>query len=97
MPGKTFMGSLIVDDTRTWVPFLELSFIEPPETATPAETAKTRDQADDETVLSVVAEIAAAGVQPAVRTVRAKTAGIGKRMGRQRAGLARARRPTHRT
>jgi len=76
-PGKTYMGSLIVDDTRISVPFLELYFTEPGEKDTSTEPATTRDQADDAAVFTVVADIAAAGVQPVLRNVRARS-GIGK-------------------
>ncbi|MGH8774816.1 MAG: AAA family ATPase [Jiangellaceae bacterium] len=74
-PGRTYMGSLIVDDTRTLVPTLDLAFIEPPDEPQ-REAAVSRDQADDETVLTVVVEVAAAGVQPSQRTVEAKTSGM---------------------
>jgi len=58
-PGKTFMGSLIVDDTRTWVSYLDLAFIEP-------QDAKTDDEApagnaDDAPILAAVADIAKDG------------------------------------
>ncbi|RIQ21260.1 hypothetical protein DY240_15675 [Jiangella rhizosphaerae] len=76
LPGKTFMGSLIVDDTRTTVGYLDLSFIEPPEDQ-PRESVRSRDQLDDDRVLEVVEAIAGTGRQPTLRGVRSK-AGLGK-------------------
>ena len=71
-PGKTYMGSLIVDDTRTWVPDgLDLAFFAPPdEEDASAEPQVTRGDMDDERVLAVVAKLAEAGIQPTGRTVR---------------------------
>ena len=72
-PGKTYMGTLIVDDTRTWAPHgVDLAFIEPTDhdtTDTPDEPDKQQQQ-DDTAVLVTVAELEAAGQQPSLRTVR---------------------------
>jgi hypothetical protein len=76
MPGKTYIGSLIVDDTRTTVDRLDLVLVEPPEQTAPDEAAGTRDQSDDDKVLSVVAEVTALGAEPSQRAVEAKTSGM---------------------
>jgi len=76
LPGKTYMGSLIVDDERTWTDGLSLAFIEPPDEAQP-ETTVNRDQADDDAILTLVAELGIAETQASLRTIRAK-AGMNK-------------------
>lgn len=80
MPGKTFMGSLIVDDTRTWVlEGVDLAFLEPQPDAEveSAGPLQTRDAQDDERVLSVVAELAELDIQATGRSVRVRS-GISK-------------------
>jgi len=72
--GQTFMGSLIVDDTRTVVPYLELTFLEPQDQEKDTQPVATKDEQDDECVLSVVAELAEQGIQATGRSVRARTA-----------------------
>jgi len=74
--GKTYMGSLIVDDERTWSDRLSLAFIEPPDEPQP-ETTVSRDQADDDAILTLVAELGIAETQASLRTIRAK-AGMNK-------------------
>ena len=76
LPGKTYMGSLIVDDERAWSDGLNLAFIEPPDEQRP-ETTASRDQADDNAILSVVAELGVIEMQASLRTIRAK-AGMNK-------------------
>lgn len=76
-PGKTFMGSLIVDDTRTYVDYLDLVFLEPQDQAKDTEPVKTQDQQDDERVLSVVLDLTSRGQQATGRAVRTQT-GISK-------------------
>lgn len=76
LPGKTYMGSLIVDDTRTMVSYLDLTFVEPPDEDKADGPKRTRDEQDDDAVLQVVATIADNGRQPSLRTVRAKAAGM---------------------
>jgi AAA domain len=80
-PGKTYMGSLIVDDTRISVPFLELYFTEPAEKDTSTESTTTRNNPDDDAVLSAVAALRAKGKEPNVRALRGTLkagAGMGK-------------------
>lgn len=78
LPGKTYMGTVVVDDTRTWVLHgVDLAFFEPPEQQATSETTKTQDEQDDEHVYGVVVAIVESGQQATLRTVRAK-AGIGK-------------------
>ncbi len=77
LPGKTFMGSLIVDDTRTHVGYLDLAFIEPAE-QTKSETTGTRDDHDDANMLAAVADLEARGLAASLRTIRAKATGVGK-------------------
>jgi hypothetical protein len=77
LPGKTWMGSLIVDDTHTHAPFLDLALIAPAEkSAAQLAATRTRDQDDDDRVLAVVAAVAATGATPSQRTVEAKAAGM---------------------
>jgi hypothetical protein len=81
LPGKTYMGTLIVDDTRTWTNYadcLNLAFIEPADKPDPdTEPVASQAQQDDDLVFGVVAAQAAAGNQPSLRTVRAKSSGLG--------------------
>jgi hypothetical protein len=81
LPGKTFMGSLIVDDTRTWADWsqgLKLAFVEPqPRDEDEDRPAADADQVGDERVLAAVEEIAKAGLDASLRMVRAK-AGMAK-------------------
>jgi hypothetical protein len=77
LPGKTFMGSLVVDDTRTWVPFLDLAFLDPPEDDKPGtDSAGTRDEQDDELVLASVSQLVAGGHKATKNKVRATTSGL---------------------
>jgi len=53
LPGKTYMGTLIVDDNRTKVPWTEVVLTEPPDQPD-TEHAVTPEQADEAAVLDAV-------------------------------------------
>jgi hypothetical protein len=82
MPGKTYMGTLIIDDTKAWVPFLDLSFLEPKSTSdsdeAKAEGAATPEDSDEATILATVTHIAESGREPNIRAIYATTTGLGK-------------------
>jgi hypothetical protein len=78
-PGKTFLGELIVDDTRRWVEWLELKFWAPAdreEEAAP-QVDGNADHPDDAQVLATIKAIIAKGKEANLRAVRA-AAGLGK-------------------
>jgi hypothetical protein len=68
VPGKTFLGELVVDDSQRFVPDLELKFWAPKE---PAKIGGHTEPTLDELVLAKVKEIAAAGKVANLSTVRA--------------------------
>jgi hypothetical protein len=71
IPGKTFMGELVVDDTRTYVGHLELKLWAPnDDTDDTTVTASQRD-IDESEVLAVVTGIAASGREANMRAVYA--------------------------
>ncbi|MQY04126.1 DnaB-like helicase N-terminal domain-containing protein [Actinomadura macrotermitis] len=73
-PGKTFMGSLVVDDTRTQYSYLDLAFWAPaPKDDQDPGELKSKDAKDDERVLDVIRELIAAGETANKRTVRARS------------------------
>jgi hypothetical protein len=69
VPGKTYMGELVVDDTRLRKPGLELAFIGPTGDTAPALSDPTDDV--DEHVMRTVVELAASGSEVNVGKVRA--------------------------
>lgn len=74
VPGKTYMGTLVVDDRRLRDPWLELSFIAPaekPAAATPDGVGADPNQEVDDRVFAVVGELVADGHKPTVRKIRA--------------------------
>lgn len=71
-PGKTFLGELVVDDTRTRERWLDLTLWAPND-AKQDDTGKSTEQ-DDE-VLETVRAIIAAGNEATLRGVRAKAGG----------------------
>lgn len=73
-PGKTFLGELVVDDTRTSVSYLDLQFYAPVEHA--AVKAVDRDEADDNAVLTGIQKLASARKAATLRTIRAVVKGI---------------------
>jgi hypothetical protein len=95
VPGKTFMGSLIVDDTRTWAPHsVDLAFIEPPDHDPADDTATEhtpQDKHDDAAVLATVAQLDAADQQPNLRNVRGTVRGNAGRISNDRIDDALAR------
>lgn len=70
-PGKTFIGSLIVDDERVGKDFLDLAFVEPPVDTSTTPKLSQHDE-DDEHILSVVAELQAASIVANLRKIRAQ-------------------------
>ena len=54
LPGKTYVGSLIVDDTRTTVPWTEVVLTEPPTEPTSTDPVMSRDDFDDRSVCRAV-------------------------------------------
>jgi hypothetical protein len=75
-PGKTFLGELVVDDTRTQFSYLDMQFYAPAEQATPDEP-KDQDAADDELVFDAVQRLIKDGHQATRRMVRAAVKGVG--------------------
>lgn len=82
-PGKAYLGTLIVDDTREQVPRLDLRFTEPRSDDVDAELPEQdNDETDDELVFGVVAalipELVAQGKDRwlSMRSVKAHVAGI---------------------
>ena len=74
IPGKTFMGELVVDDTRTYVGHLELKLWAPKDDADGEVDQPTPQRDTDEAeVLTVVTRIIDSGLTPNVRAVRAGT------------------------
>lgn len=74
-PGKTYMGELVVDDTRIFNPWLELRFFAP--TDAPDEDQVGPDEPEvnhpeDEQVLAAVAAIRRDGLEANLRMVRGK-------------------------
>lgn len=76
--GKTFMGSLIVDDTRTYQPYLELTFLEPQDQEKTSEPTLTKEDADDAKVLEQVTALTNQGVTVNTRLARSTVAGMSK-------------------
>lgn len=70
LPGKTYVGTLIVDATYAEIDQLDLVFTEPPED-TKSAPAVTQNEADDAKVLEVVGKLAADGHVANLRAVRA--------------------------
>jgi AAA domain len=76
IPGKTFLGELVVDDTRTLFGYLDLKFWAPVDRT--SEQPVDQDDADDQAVLAAVTDLAAAGKPASLRTIRAGLKGMGK-------------------
>lgn len=72
-PGKTFMGQMVVDDTRTRVNFLDLALLAPKAESTPIAGAEDPDEMVFAAVERIVADLGTANI----RAVRA-AAGIRK-------------------
>lgn len=76
-PGKTFMGELVVDDSQTYSPELELKFWAPKPPPTAGELAEMAEQQEDQDetldsqILAVVGDIIERGQVANVRTVEA--------------------------
>jgi hypothetical protein len=76
LPGKTYMGTLVVDDTRQHRQYLDLAFLAPVDKDQAAESVSERD-ADEAAVLAAVAKITGKGQLATTRRIYA-TAGISK-------------------
>lgn len=79
MPGKTFMGELVVDDIDSWrrAEGLELKFWAPREPGAD-ETAEADGPDDTETVLQAVEALTEKGLEANLRNVRRASKGLGK-------------------
>lgn len=74
MPGKTFMGVFMVDDTRTNNPGLDLQFWAPVEReeSSEEEGENATDIADDAAVLAAIVALVRESIAPSFKLVRAK-------------------------
>lgn len=72
MPGKTFMGTLVVDDTKLYVPFLDVAFIEPQDKKDEEpEATGVAAERDDDLVFTTVEKLVADEKRPTVKPIRA--------------------------
>jgi hypothetical protein len=78
-PGKTYMGMLVVDDTRQWVQYLDLAFLAPRE-EDEAAGADGQDDPDEVAVLAAVVKLTKKGVPANVNKILA-TARINRTRG----------------
>jgi hypothetical protein len=76
LPGKTYLGELVVDDTRTQRDYLDLAFFAPADHDTVEPDGP--EAADRDAVKGAVAKLSAAGKPANIRNVRASLIGIGK-------------------
>jgi hypothetical protein len=76
IPGKTFLGELVVDDTREHRSYLDLAFWAPAGHAIEQPTGQ--GDADEAAVLEAVTGLVEGGKQASIRTVRATLRGVGK-------------------
>ncbi|MGH8866648.1 MAG: AAA family ATPase [Actinomycetes bacterium] len=83
LPGKTFMGELVVDDTRTVVGYLDLTLWAPREDVADAEPSPHSGEAVDAHVLDVVRALHDDGQQVNTRRVYAKS-----KFGKEKTGSA---------
>lgn len=72
-PGKTFVGELVVDDTRMYHDYLDLTLWAPRDDEQDAMVAAGPHEEVDEIVLAVVADLTAAGHAATGRAVRANS------------------------
>jgi hypothetical protein len=77
LPGKTYVGTLIVDATYGEIDQLDLVFTTPPDDPQQSGPVLTPDEADDAIVLEVVGKLNADGHTPSQRMVEARTTGMG--------------------
>jgi hypothetical protein len=79
IPGKTYLGELVVDDTRTRRSYLDLQFYAPNEPdPEPGVEQQSQEDGDDAAVLAVVQRLATDGKEANTRNVRAAATGMGK-------------------
>lgn len=72
-PGKTFMGELVVDDTRTFVDYLELKLWAPREEDATDEPKRGTQECDDEMVMGAVKSVIASGHPATITRIRARS------------------------
>jgi hypothetical protein len=77
LPGKTYMGTLTLDDTRQHHQYPDLTFLAPREPDAATVEPVTQAEADDAAVLAAVNKLKEAGRQATMRAVEAN-AGISK-------------------
>jgi hypothetical protein len=75
LPGKTYVGTLIVDATYAEIDQLDLVFTEPPDDTTSRPTI-TQVDADDLQVLEAVGKVTAGGHLASLRAIRATVSGF---------------------
>ena len=83
LPGKTFMGVLVVDDTRAKHHTLDLRFWAPAEQEPDADAeadARTADEQDDQRVLDAIRALAGKDVPATLRNVQAEAGGKNTRV-----------------
>jgi len=71
LPGKTFMGSITVDDTRQWNPWLELKFWSPTDKEQTVTMKDDPNTAVDEKVYAVVRQMIEQGQPTNITRIRA--------------------------
>jgi hypothetical protein len=73
IPGKTYLGELVVDDTRRHVSYLDLAFWAPAEQTNATEPSRDpdRDDQDDNTVFETAVALSAKGKRLTARVMRA--------------------------
>jgi hypothetical protein len=69
LPGKTYVGTLIVDATYAEIDQLELVFVEPPDD-TKSAPAVTQDQADEARVVETITKLQERGTEANLRRLR---------------------------
>ena len=78
VPGKTYLGHLVVDDTRTWREYLDLAILAPTEAVAEgvATNPVTRRDADEQAILDTIRRLADQGSSTVEKSVLAETRGI---------------------
>lgn len=76
LPGKTFLGELIVDDTRERVSYLDLSFVAPRSDADREAAEAAQGDPNERQVLAAVRMLVEQGLDPNVSRIRAACRGV---------------------